>query len=194
MKVRVIASLVLALCLACTGSAFASSIGVFFASDGSDCDATQGGPMPFTYYLGAVLGGDAAAGGITGAEFRVQNAPTMADGWFMSNNPNPASNVAIGDPTGNGCNIAFAGCQSPPFVLLYTISGFASGVASPRTLRVLQHNSPSNPLFPCSLLVLCDAPVFTKVCVPGGEAFLNSGNCTVGVEDKSWTSVKSLFN
>jgi len=34
------ASLVMVLCLAFAGAASASSIGVFFAPDGSDCDAT----------------------------------------------------------------------------------------------------------------------------------------------------------
>jgi len=197
MKVRVIASLVTALCLAFTGSAFASSIGVFFAADGSDCDAAQPGPMPFTYYICAVLGGDAAAGGITGAEFRVDGAPGTADGWFMSANPNPASNVAIGnpvDPVIRGCNIAFPSCQSAGVVLLYTITGFASGVVANRTMTVDRHIMPTNPQFPCSLLVLCDAPVFTKICVLGGQAFLNGGVCTVGVEETSWSSVKGLFN
>ena len=46
MKVRIIASLVLALMFA-VGTANASSIGVYFAADGSDCDATAAafGPL-----------------------------------------------------------------------------------------------------------------------------------------------------
>jgi len=195
MKVRVIASLVTALCLAFTGTAFASSVGVFFAADGSDCDASNASG-PFTYYIGAVLNADAAAGGITGAEFRVANAPQQADGWFMTPVRNPAANLDVGNPTAEGTNIAFPVCSPnppAPFLLLFTVSGFAS--TSPvRAMKVERHTNPSNPNFPCPLVVLCDAPVFTKLCVPGGEAFLNGGVCTVGVEDKSWSSVKSLFN
>jgi len=193
MKVRVIASLVTALCLAFTGSAFASSIGIFFAADGSDCDATQPGVGPFTYYLGAVMLGDAAAGGITGAEFRVDNAPGTADGWFMSAN-SEAPMTSVGNPILGGGNIAFPTCQPGPYRLLYTVTGFASVVLPARTLSVNRHTVPSNPNFPCPLLVLCDAPVFTTICVNAGQAFLNGGVCTVGVEETSWSSVKNLFN
>lgn len=196
MKVRVIASLVTALCLAFTGTAFASSIGIFFTNDGSDCDSPQA-VGPFTYYIGAVLMGDAAAGGMTGAEFRVDGSPGMGEGWFMSAN-SEAPLTSVGNPILGGGNIAFATCQGDDehqgFRLLYTVTGFASTVINNRTLKVERHTTPSNPSFPCPLLVLCDSPVFTKLCVPGGEGFVNGGVCTVGVEQKSWSSVKGLFN
>jgi hypothetical protein len=151
------------------------------------------GGAPVTFYIHAVLGGDAAAGGITGAEFRVDNVPTSGEGWFVTPTANAASNVAIGNPIAGGCNIAFPSCQTGSAVLLYTVSGFATTGPS-RTFITDRHTTPSNPQFPCPLLVLCDAPVFTKICVGAGEAFLNRGTCTVGVEEKSWSSVKSLFN
>ena len=197
MKVRVIASLVTALCLAFTGTAFASSIGVFFAADGSDCDAVQV-PGPFTFWIGAVLNADAAAGGITGAEFRIDGVPQQPE-WFMTATRNPLANLSVGDPVlaGAGANIAFPVCQPEAggsFLLLYTVSGFAQTAPVARTFKVERHTTPSNSNFPCPLLVLCNAPVFTLLCVPGGEAFLNGGPCTVAVEEKSWSSVKSLFN
>ena len=196
MKVRVFASLLAALGLAFTGTALASSIGVFFAADGSDCDATNA-PGPFTFWIGAVLHGDAAAGGITGAELRVDGVPQPPE-WFMTATCNPLTfcDFVPPDPTGGGANIAFPICQPESggsFLLLFTVSGFA--VTSPtRTFKVERHTTPSNPNFSCPLLFLCDAPVFTRLCVPGGEAFLNGGVCTVGVEKKSWSSVKSLFD
>jgi hypothetical protein len=191
MKVRVIATLVMALCLA-FGSANASSIGVFFAQDGSDCDNTNAPNSPITWYLSAVLGGDAGAGGITGAEFRMDGTPS---GWFITPTRNPNANIDVGSPLTGGTNIAFPSCQAGAngIVLLFTCSGFATTNPS-GYFSVLRHNNPSSPDFPCPLLVLCDAPVFTKICVPGGQGIINGGNCTVGVEQKSWSSVKSLYN
>ncbi len=44
-------------------------------------------------------------------------------------------------------------------------------------------------------LALCNTPVFTKLCVPGGEAYLNnSKNCEVAVTRETWTRVKLLFD
>jgi hypothetical protein len=42
-------------------------------------------------------------------------------------------------------------------------------------------------------VTLCDAE-FTKLCVAGGEAFVNrSIPCNVGVEPATWTQVKGLY-
>ena len=189
MKVRVIASLVMALCLT-VGSANASSIGVFFAPDASDCDGTAAPFVPFFTYVIALLGGDAAAGGITGAEFRLDGIdPT----WFNTVTPNPASNVSIGNPITGGVNIAFPSCQGGTQVLLYTIQSVALNPIPARTLQIDRHTTPPNPNFQCPLVTLCDAE-FTKVCVPGGTAFLNGGPCNIAVEEKTWSKVKGLYN
>lgn len=170
----------------------ASSIGVFFAPDGSDCDGTAVPGVPFTVYIGAVLGGDAAAGGITGAEFRMDGADPA---WITTVTPSPASNLALGNPLAGGCNLAFPDCQPGPVVLLYTVNFIALQPISPRVFAIGPHCCRAQPTFPCTLVTLCDAPVFTKVCVSGGQAFLNdlSRACTVSVEARSWTTVKSLF-
>ena len=60
--------------------------------------------------------------------------------------------------------------------------------------RIERHINPSNPNFQCPVLVLCDAPIFTTICVPGGQAIWNGPPCTVGVDQKSWSGVKNLFN
>jgi len=192
MKVRVIASLVLALCLA-VGSASASSIGVYFTADGTDCDAT--GVAPFTqvtFYILVHTYGDAATGGITGAEFQVKNFPS---GWFGTPTPNPAFGTVIGNPLTGGCNIASGSCQSSPtgFINLFTVTAFATSAVSNVDLIVDKHTTPSNPNFQCPALVLCDAPIFTLICVSGGEAFLNGGSCTVAVQPTTWSKVKSLY-
>lgn len=169
----------------------ASSIGVFFAPDGSDCDGTAVPGVPFTVYIGAVLGGDAAAGGITGAEFSMGGSDPA---WIATVTPSAASYFALGNPAYGGCNIAFPSCQPGPFVPLYTIQFTAPSPIAPCVLRINRHLTPSGPNFLCALVTKCDA-AFTKVCVSGGQAFLNdpSRACTVGIEPRSWTMVKSLF-
>jgi hypothetical protein len=172
--------------------AFASSIGVFFAPDGSDCDGTASPGVPFTVYVGAVLGGDAAAGGITGAEFRMDGADLA---WARTVTPSHFANLALGNPVTGGCNIAFSTCQPGPYVHLYTIEFSAVGPISPTTFVIRQHCCTPNTGFLCSLVTRCDAPVFTKVCVSGGQAFLNDPTraCTVAVERQSWSAIKVLF-
>ena len=189
MKVRIIASLVLALMFA-VGSASASSIGVYFAGDGSDCDATAAPFTPLGWYVLAHLYGDAGIDGLTGAEFRVSGVPGA---WFHTITANPAANTVLGNLF-SGTNVAFPGCMPGPWVLLYTVSTFPTAPSGPMTWQVLAHSVPSSPLFNCPLIVFCDAPVYSKICVPGGEAFVNGGPCTVGVAPATWSEVKSLFN
>lgn len=119
-----------------------------------------------------------------------------------------------------GCNMAAATCQPNDHtpaagdkVLLGTIQILNFGAGLPCDLIVKRKTPPSNPtLADCPLVTLCDAPVFTKACLsaqpsslpPGtGEAkhfiaTLNkapgAGSCGfVGVEQKTWSSMKSLF-
>lgn len=82
-------------------------------------------------------------------------------------------------------------------------------------VRVLAGDPSSDPILPCPVLVLCDAPVFTKVCVSGGELIVNppypyhcgggigtevrtplpgpAQDCPVAVTPSTWSSVKSLY-
>lgn len=191
MKVRAIAPLVLALALI-AGSASAASIGLFFDPAGGTCSTSIAPFTPFTMYILAILGGP-SAGGITGAEFRVDGLPP---GWFATPTAsNPPWNAQVANPFTGGCNIASASCVpgAGGVVQLYMVSGFATSAVSNQYMSVQRHTTPSNPNFQCPLLVLCDIPVYTKVCVNGGVAIINGGNCTVGVEQTSWSTVKALF-
>lgn len=171
----------------------ASHIGIFFSQDGTVCDRTLEAGSQLNIYVIANLGGDAASAGITGAEFRLTGIPTD---WFINVQANPAANVNLGSIT-TGCNIAFPSCQTGISVLLYTINAFAVTAGNEIVLRIERHAIPSNPSWPCPLVVLCDQPVFTKLCVSGACALINPiiprTCCILGVEAQTWSNVKALY-
>ena len=190
MKVRAWATFVLTLSLAAS-MASAQSIGVFFSPDGSDCDATLVPFAPGTAYILAILGG-AGAGGISGAEFRLEGVP-----WFPSSNANRTVVVrTYGNPLFGGCTMEFASCQTGTggVVLLYTIDFFVFSLVGETYFSILRHTTPSNPLFQCPVLILCNEPSSTRLCCAGGQAILNGRPCTVAVEQRSWSQVKELYS
>lgn len=170
--------------------AVATSIGVYF-------DPYAGGEIqtaqvqvgdPVQVYVFAILGGDAAAGGIIAAEFRVAG---YGGPWTGVAEANSAANYLTGDPLAGGSQIAFPTCMGNVPVLLYTISSLATGPFPTRTLGVESHQAPGNPLFPCARVILCDEPVYTSLCVSTGTAQV--GAQTTGVESRAWFLVKGLY-
>ena len=140
----------------------------------ADAQATQRcatiAPGSFTtLYVVATLGG-ATGAGITGAEFRIE--VSNPNGWLFQFNP-PNVPVVIGqamdltpnDPTDRvGINIAFPVCQTGPRVALGTLNVFnLSG--GPTQLSVKRRNIPSNPGWACPLFTVCDAPMYSAVCM-----------------------------
>ena len=191
---RVIAVAVMVAWLPASAASSPSSIGVFFDADATDCDASVSPFWPFNVYLSAVLGTDAAGSGITGATFRVDGLTDIV----RSVTPNPAAFVSVGDPaTAYGCDIAFPTCMTGEgprkVVLLYTIECFSSQPISARTVSVERTSRACDAccrLAPC--VTICD-DIFTWIYVPGGQALVNGGSCTVDVRPATWSVVKSLF-
>ena len=188
MRLRVIVTLAMALALAAgSASAQTGSIGAYFDPAGATCSATQVPFNPGTLYVLAILGGD-SAGGITGAEFRLDGVPGA---WFPSANGRPGS-TTVANPLTGGCNIAFL-CDSGSggVVLLYTVNYFVTSLINDVTIRVDRHTNPSNQNFICPLVTLCDAPAFSARCTRNGEAFINHSGapCLVGVEPATWSRV-----
>ena len=190
MKLR-IATLLAILCVA-AGSASAQSIGFYWDTAAANCNGSNALFTPGTMYVLGIRGG-AAGAGLTGAEMRIDGFPSS---WFPAPVANPASSVAIGSLMTQGANIAFATCQmgTGNVILLYSVNYFAADEQANRVVSVLKHATPSNPNFQCPLMVLCDAPVYTKVCVLGSSGIINGPPCTVAVETTSWSAVKGLFN
>ena len=199
----VLMHLAVACCLAATVYAEEATIGVYVDAAGTQCTGSTGGGV-VTGSVWVNLAG-AAAGGITGAEFRVDN--NHRPDCTVAITPDPAAMIVIGDAFNlAGTNIAYDNCQTGPRVRLFTFTLSENTPSSDIWLSLTQHFRPSNPYYACPLVTLCDGPVFTKVCAGpeansvAWQALLNpSGSLTaecvpVGVAPTSWSQVKSLYN
>jgi len=189
MRLRVIVTLAMALCLG-VGSASAASIGIYADLAGNVCHGTiMPGVNPNLYVL--ALANGPAAGGITGAECRVDGLPP---GWMAFATAN--SGTALGNIMAGGGNVAFPTCmpgQAPNgMVLCWTVFVIPTTVVGPTYLTVKQHST--TPTLPCPLVTLCDPPAYTPVCVSGGQFTINGGPCTVAVQPSTWSKVKGLYN
>lgn len=142
-------------------------------------------------------------------------------GWQAPAFENPAAAVTVGFPfvaTGTPPNLVHQAaiawsvdpvtgvdCQhgdadAPPgHVWLYAISIFKTTLGDPipadTYLRVSAADPPVREGMECPILILCDTPAFTAVCVTGGEFIVNPSarNCTVAIETRSWGSIKTLY-
>jgi hypothetical protein len=191
MELRSLPLVGMIVCLA-VSPASASSIGVYFASDASDCDATVTANQAFSFYVLANLYGDETVNGISGAEFRIRNWPA---GWASTATPNPATNISLGNPLAEGARIGFGTCQPPGVngvVLLYTIDAVATTAVMNLALVVDKHTTPSFPALPCPLLTSCGFE-FPFHCVAGGQALINGPPCSTGAAPSTWTQVKALY-
>jgi hypothetical protein len=131
---------------------------------------------------------------MTGAELRVVGLPPEWPAAVTT----PAL-LSLGDPLGPlGGNVAYADCQAGP-VLLYTISVFATTSVTDHVVQITARTPPANALFNCPLVTLCDVPYFTIVCMAGSQARINpppGAICdlpVLGVEARTWTAVKNLY-
>jgi hypothetical protein len=170
------------------------SLGVAFSTDGEDLCGEAVIGTPVTFYVIAKPAG-AAACGVTGAEFRVETIPS---GWFVSSMAPPGT-VFIGDPfDGTGCSGAYSTCQRGSSVIFLTVLAVPTSIVKNHPLRIEQRNPPLNLNFPCPLVTLCDAPLYTIACMTrGATAYFNPAAETpcipTAVERLTWGSVKQLY-
>lgn len=172
------------------------------------------------FSLYARLSGPTAAG-ISGAEFFIDglqigtDIPTGCTVTFTK----AANTTLIGDATqvtGAGtvdetrrANLTWSvdnpddpDCQKAPLTFLGLVEvqtpfGSASLLDGVHRLQVVAGNPPSNPTVPEPGLILCDAPFYTLVGIGTGGTFIINpdaqNNCTVAVQDATWSSMKSLY-
>ena len=182
----------------CSPLAAAPGIGVFLDPDCTVCSGTATFLVPFTFYIAARLEPPVAEG-IEGASFRVDGLPASWNtiNWPMVCEPNPALSFISGNPISyQGTTVAFANdCSGPAScVTLFTCHVMPFATETNVRLRVrAEMTYCGGPFFCCPELIRCDPPVFTALCVPGGEAVFNGPPCTVSVERATWTQIKRLF-
>jgi hypothetical protein len=169
-------------------AAHAASIGLFADQDCGSCNLVIPAPGgSATLYIKAVDVWDFCQG-TDGAEFRVVGLP---NGWSAVSTPSPSGANSIGDPFGDGVNMAFFPALRGNCISLFTV--VLIGDATPATLRVERHAHPSNPNYACPNLRPGE-PCGGRICVGGGALFVNSdAACTVGVDPSSWAQVKELY-
>ncbi len=138
----------------------------------------------------------ATAGGISGAEFYIEGLEALPGNWQCSVQA-PLDAVVDGD----FCNphlsqgqlvrrgsLAFSGVTGPlpedgcrvgenGFVSLGTVTlqTFGDTVDLDLVLPRVVASAPPRPNLDCPFVWLCDAPVFTAVCVSGGSFVINNG-------------------
>jgi hypothetical protein len=141
----------------------------------------------------------ATAGGISGAEFYVDGLENLPGNWTCTVDPAPDA-FYVGDfcrPSdidGDGAaerrgNLVFSvigpnvedGCQVGDNWLVPLATIQLADFATPEvdlpvlTAQIVAGDPPSTgPAFQCPLVTLCDAPVFTGVCVTGGIFIINN--------------------
>jgi hypothetical protein len=204
-------------------------IGLFFDPGGEKCVDEIPCSGSGRVYVYAILKG-ASVGGLTGVEFGVRMGQNdrADEGWMFTENFNPDADIVIGSGAfhpadshipsiyrGRGVNIAFSECQSGESgrVLLETVDAYnVDCLSDPLRLLVVGHDSSPNNYFLCPLFTLCDAPVFTKVCLGENVRACGSATCSTSgeaiinpspgqeaacertpVAQRTWSSMKALY-
>ncbi len=173
------------------------TIGIYFDPLGTECQGTISPGAIDTVYVLARLGeSDDSRCGIEGAEFRFTGLPAS---WQTS----PVLNhelLGIGNPFDEGVTVVGTRCHRPAngVLLLYTVLVRAGAEESDVTFGIESRHPPTNAQFPCPLLLACDDPVFTQICVEGQSCYVNASvvrKCpaTVAVAPSTWSLVKGLY-
>jgi hypothetical protein len=171
------------------------SIGLYFDSMGRSCAGSIRPGEPDTVFVIAKMQGMSECG-IAGAEFRFTGVP---ENWMTHSVPRPDL-LSVGDPMAEGVTVGFR-CQRPESgnILLYRVVVVATEEEEDLQFQVENRESPTSPEFHCPLLVLCDYPAFTKICVEGWVCHVNSTkpgrSCAVPValQGTTWSQIKRLY-
>ena len=185
-----------ALALAHVTPAFAG-IGIFSTPDGASCNLTLPLGVPTPVYVLYMNEGTAATPPANGAEYRIEGMPgTLGVNYIATLTPGPGSNLTLGNAfDGIGHNVAWPAVQ--PFdangnllLATYTLVSLVPGVPAGTVLRVTWRNFCWQ-WFCCPLTTNA---AFDLICQAGGHMRVNGGPaCTIAVEQRTWTEVRSLY-
>lgn len=195
------------------------NIGLYFDSGAALCQqAVPCGGQTDIYVYGLLQG--ASQFGFTGVEYAVE-ANADVSGWFFIETPAAPTVIGLAFPPSAGINMAWPGCQlgDGTKVLLETVHVINQSdcTGDEIILTVTKKFNASNEFFQCPAYYLCDAPLYTEICLgsnlttcqnpnppypmnatcsTSGECFLNPAptrECRVAVQQTSWSTVKGLY-
>ena len=193
-------------------------IGVFGDAAGTNCCVSLNSAGNGKLHVVMVTGG-ASSEGISGAEFKISiepPAPGASFNWKPSNTVSASTGNPVDNGNGGGAFITMKTCQTETGLAgdKVTLGELqVNGLTGEHQIIVRRADAPVNAAFTCPSVLLCDAPAYTQVCLTlkegdsalNGEqaaAFvtaINSPNCAgascgfVATEEKTWSTVKSLF-
>jgi len=166
----------------------AQVIGVFADPSGSRCNLEARPEVVTNAYL---LFRGFGIRGIQGFEFGVRGLP---EGWVAFAEYCPWCGVTLPSVFGNGATFSWVSCQDEDAVLIAPVTLLATSDVSNVQLVVGARVPPTNPAFACPQVFLCDAPVYTRICVAGQTTYVNSDiACSVDVATESWGGIKAIF-
>ena len=167
-----------------------ASIGLYSSLDCSSCTLRIPASSPSgTLYICASTAN--FPGTAIGAWFKVEGLPT---GWSATSVPVSGA-TASGDPFGAGVSMSFMPGLDGDCMLLYTVTLTPPAPGAQATLHVTSKDDPPLGAAPCPLLE-SDLPacIFCPFCVTGGTMLVNrEADCTVALDSRTWSQVKSLF-
>ena len=190
--------------MAVSTPASAQYIGLFTDANATSCAAQVGHNPRIDLHIIAILEGDVTE--MAGAQFQITGVPAT---WTPENVlwvPDVGSGISLGNPMfGTAAHPDRAGVN----VALYDCGGSSTNRRVPLG-RVVLLGPPTEDnvhlrvswfdLVPpdpnCPFILDCDAPIYSKVCVGGGEIVLNGdepASCQVAIEESTWSNIKSIF-
>ena len=162
----------------------AQVMGIFADADGTRCNISAHPGAPGEGYL-LFLGN--LADGILGWDCRIEGLPS---GW--SGVTDSGRSELFGNGTG-GSGVGLSPCWMGDRLLLAHFTITATSEQNDVVLRVA--SSTYVPLN-CPVVVQCDYPAMTLRCVDTRPGFVNATTppCIVGVEPRTWTQIKRLYD
>jgi hypothetical protein len=195
----------LALLAVMSAPSSAQYIGIFRDAEATSCSASPGSTPWIDLHVVAVLGGNVHE--MTAAQFKIDGIPPNWSPATVLWVPNSAAGLVMGNPMflgahhpeTPGVNIAFATCQSGNEGAHVPLGRVVLlGAHTPENVRLRVAGFKLVPTEPgCPMLLFCDFPTFTPVCVRGGEFVLNGpepDSCApMALDEKTWSGVKSFY-
>ena len=181
--------------------ASAQYIGIFMDPSATSCAASVGAKPWIDLHVILVLEGSE----LRGTQFQITGAPATWNAQNVLWVPDIGLTISLGHPLfpnaiyddSGGANLVFSDCvptidtDKIPLGRLVIL-----GAPTPEDVHLRVEGVQLGLDPDCPFRSSCELLNIQKLCVGGGEAFLNGQtnvNCTVAVEETTWTQVRLLF-